>query len=138
PRGRRGRPDHALELPGRDPGLEAGAGADLRQHDRLEARAGLAADRAAHRAGVRRRGAAAGRLERRDRGRLGKRVQLELGGHNPLIVMADADLARAAEAAYAGAFWSAGQKCTATRRIYIQGTVYDAFRDGLLARIDRG
>src|SRR3954454_24125227 len=34
--------------------------------------------------------------------RLGKRVQLELGGHNPLIVMADADLEIAAEAAYAG------------------------------------
>ena len=65
----------------------------------------------------------------------GKRVQLELGGHNPLIVMADADLERAVEAAYAGAFWSAGQKCTATRRIYVQAPVYDAFRSQLLARI---
>ena len=70
--------------------------------------------------------------------RLGKRVQLELGGHNPLIVMADADLDRAVEAAYAGAFWSAGQKCTATRRIYVQQPVYDEFRERLLARIDRG
>jgi len=70
--------------------------------------------------------------------RTGKRVQLELGGHNPLIVMADADLDRAAEAAYAGAFWSAGQKCTATRRIYAQAPVYDAFREKLLARIERG
>ena len=60
--------------------------------------------------------------------KLGKRVQLELGGHNPLIVMADADLDRAAEAAYAGAFWSAGQKCTATRRILVEGSVYDDFR----------
>jgi aldehyde dehydrogenase (NAD+) len=68
----------------------------------------------------------------------GKRVQLELGGHNPLIVMADADLERAAEAAYVGAFWSAGQKCTATRRIYVQHDVYDAFREKLLARIERG
>ena len=68
----------------------------------------------------------------------GKRVQLELGGHNPLIVMADADLDRAVEAAYAGAFWSAGQKCTATRRIYVQDAVYDAFREQLLARIERG
>ena len=48
------------------------------------------------------------------------RVQLELGGHNPFIVMADAELDRAAEAAFAGAFWSAGQKCTATRRILVQ------------------
>ena len=39
--------------------------------------------------------------------------------------MADADLDRAVEAAYAGAFWSAGQKCTATRRIYVQDAVYD-------------
>src|SRR5690348_8333207 len=68
----------------------------------------------------------------------GKRVQLELGGHNPMIVMADADLDRAVEAAYAGAFWSAGQKCTATRRIYAQAPVYDAFREKLLARIERG
>jgi aldehyde dehydrogenase (NAD+) len=68
----------------------------------------------------------------------GKRVQLELGGQNPLIVMADADLGRAVEASYAGAFWSAGQKCTATRRIYVQDAVYDAFREQLLARIERG
>lgn len=68
----------------------------------------------------------------------GKRVQCELGGQNPLIVMADADLARAAEAAYAGAFWSAGQKCTATRRIYVQSPTYDEFRRLLLERIDRG
>jgi acyl-CoA reductase-like NAD-dependent aldehyde dehydrogenase len=70
--------------------------------------------------------------------RLGKRVQLELGGHNPLLVLADADLDRAVEAAYAGAFWSAGQKCTATRRIYVQEEVYDAFRVKLLARLERG
>src|SRR3954463_13605334 len=71
-------------------------------------------------------------------GRLGRRVQLELGGHNPMIVMADADLARAAEAAYAGAFWSAGQKCTATRRIYVQDGAYDSFRDAFLARVQAG
>jgi aldehyde dehydrogenase (NAD+) len=69
---------------------------------------------------------------------LGKRVQLELGGHNPLIVMADADLDRAVEASFAGAFWSAGQKCTATRRILVQDEVYDDFRTRLLARIDAG
>jgi alpha-ketoglutaric semialdehyde dehydrogenase len=70
--------------------------------------------------------------------KLGKRVQLELGGQNPLIVMADADLGRAVEAAYAGAFWSAGQKCTATRRIYVEAPVYDEFRSRLLERIDSG
>jgi alpha-ketoglutaric semialdehyde dehydrogenase len=68
----------------------------------------------------------------------GKRVQLELGGHNPVIVLADADLDRAVEASYAGAFWSAGQKCTATRRIYVESGVYDLFKEKLLARVARG
>ncbi len=69
---------------------------------------------------------------------LGKRVQLELGGHNPLIVAEDAKLDAAVTAAYVGAFWSAGQKCTATRRIYVQDGIYDEFRDRLLKRIDEG
>ncbi|MBV8257545.1 MAG: aldehyde dehydrogenase family protein, partial [Actinobacteria bacterium] len=81
---------------------------------------------------------ATGEWVRDEATKTGKRVQLELGGHNPMIVMADADLDRAAEAAYAGAFWSAGQKCTATRRIYVQDDAYDAFREKLLARIERG
>lgn len=68
----------------------------------------------------------------------GKRVQLELGGHSPLVVLADADLGRASEAAFSGAFWSAGQKCTATRRIYVHERVYDEFRTLLLERIKRG
>ncbi len=63
------------------------------------------------------------------------RVQLELGGHNPMVVMPDAELDRAVEGAFAGAFWSAGQKCTATRRIYAHESVYDAFREKLIARI---
>ena len=66
------------------------------------------------------------------------RVQLELGGQNPLVVMADAELDRAVEATYAGAFWSAGQKCTATRRILVQDAVYEDFRERLLARIAAG
>jgi alpha-ketoglutaric semialdehyde dehydrogenase len=67
----------------------------------------------------------------------GKRVQLELGGQNALVVMADADLDRAVEAAYAGAFLAAGQKCTATRRIFVQYDVYDEFRERLLERMSR-
>jgi aldehyde dehydrogenase (NAD+) len=70
--------------------------------------------------------------------KLGKRVQLELGGHSPLVVMDDADLHRASDATYAGAFWSAGQKCTATRRIYVHDRVYDAFKGLLAERIGRG
>src|SRR5437879_6573861 len=79
-----------------------------------------------------------GRQVRDEATALGKRVQLELGGQNPLIVTGDADLDRAVEAAYAGAFWSAGQKCTATRRIYVEAPVYDAFRQRLLDRIASG
>ena len=67
----------------------------------------------------------------------GCRVQLELGGQNPLVVAGDAELDRAAEAAYAGAFWSAGQKCTATRRILVQESVYDDV-PGAAARTGRG
>lgn len=81
---------------------------------------------------------AVGNQVRDEATQLGKRVQLELGGQNPLIVMADADLDRAVEATYAGAFWSAGQKCTATRRIYVQGPVYDEFKRRFLARMERG
>src|SRR6476620_2953276 len=81
---------------------------------------------------------AVGRQVREEATMRGKRVQLELGGHNPLIVMADADLDRAVEASYAGAFWSAGQKCTATRRIYVQDAVYDDFRARLLERMEQG
>jgi alpha-ketoglutaric semialdehyde dehydrogenase len=69
---------------------------------------------------------------------LGKRVQLELGGHNPLIVAEDARLEAAVQAAYVGAFWSAGQKCTATRRIYVQDGIYEAFRERFLERIGEG
>jgi alpha-ketoglutaric semialdehyde dehydrogenase len=69
---------------------------------------------------------------------VGKRVQLELGGHNPLIVADDAKLDAAVQAAYVGAFWSAGQKCTATRRIYVQDGVYEEFRDRFLKRIEEG
>ena len=79
-----------------------------------------------------------GRSVREEATKLGKRVQLELGGQNPLIVLSDAKLEAAVEAAYAGAFWSAGQKCTATRRIYVHEPVYDAFRQKLLERIERG
>ncbi|MSO57567.1 MAG: aldehyde dehydrogenase family protein [Thermoleophilia bacterium] len=81
---------------------------------------------------------AVGHAVREQATRRGCRVQLELGGHNPFIVMADAELERAVEAAYAGAFWSAGQKCTGTRRIFVQDALYDRFRGTFLARIAAG
>ncbi|MEK7863109.1 MAG: aldehyde dehydrogenase family protein, partial [Chloroflexota bacterium] len=53
---------------------------------------------------------------------MGKRVQLEMGGKNPAIVLADADLDFAAEQVARGAFLSAGQKCTATSRVIVERT----------------
>ncbi len=62
------------------------------------------------------------RLQRRAVAR-GAKVQLELGGKNPAVVLADADLALAAEHVARGAFLSAGQKCTATSRVIVEAPV---------------
>ncbi len=63
----------------------------------------------------------------------GKKVQLELGGKNPAVVLADADLAHAAEHVARGAFLSAGQKCTATSRVIVEAPVLEEFQDRLVA-----
>ena len=55
----------------------------------------------------------------------GKKVQLELGGKNPAVVLADADLELAAEHVARGAFLSAGQKCTATSRVIVERPVLE-------------
>jgi aldehyde dehydrogenase (NAD+) len=64
----------------------------------------------------------------------GKKVQAEMGGHNPAIVCADANLGQALDAVALGAFASAGQKCTATRRVYVARSRYDEFLTGLVER----
>jgi len=56
-----------------------------------------------------------------------KRTVLELGGNDPLIVMEDADLDKAAELAVAGATKNSGQRCTAVKRILVIESVADAF-----------
>jgi len=56
-------------------------------------------------------------------GPLGKRLQLEMGGKNPAVVLADADLDQAAGAIARAAFSSAGQKCTATSRVIVEAGV---------------
>jgi acyl-CoA reductase-like NAD-dependent aldehyde dehydrogenase len=57
----------------------------------------------------------------------GARVQLEMGGKNPLVVLADADLDRAVECAVNGAFFSTGQRCTASSRLIVDARIHDAF-----------
>jgi acyl-CoA reductase-like NAD-dependent aldehyde dehydrogenase len=65
----------------------------------------------------------------------GAKYQLEMGGKNPIIVAADADLELAVEAAVNGGLRSTGQKCTATSRVIVQSEVFEAFQNKLLQRL---
>jgi aldehyde dehydrogenase (NAD+) len=62
------------------------------------------------------------------------RIQLEMGGKNPTIVLADADFNLAVENVVNGAFFSTGQKCTATSRAIVEDAIYDRFLDALVER----
>jgi aldehyde dehydrogenase (NAD+) len=65
------------------------------------------------------------------------RTQLELGGKNALIVMDDADLHLALDAATTAGFSNAGQWCTSTSRVLLHRTIATRFLDMLVARADR-
>ncbi|UNJ81311.1 alpha-ketoglutaric semialdehyde dehydrogenase GucD [Metabacillus dongyingensis] len=65
----------------------------------------------------------------------GAKYQLEMGGKNPVIVAADADLDLAVEATISGGLRSTGQKCTATSRVIVQSEIYDTFKEKLLAYV---
>jgi aldehyde dehydrogenase (NAD+) len=65
------------------------------------------------------------------------RAQCEMGGKNPVVVMADADLDLAADATAAGAFGSTGQRCTATARVIVEEEIADSFVERLVARAKR-
>jgi aldehyde dehydrogenase (NAD+) len=67
-------------------------------------------------------------------GRLAK-VQLEMGGKNPLIVLDDADLDIAVEVAVQGAYYSTGQRCTASSRLIVTKGIHDAFIARLVKRL---
>lgn len=62
-----------------------------------------------------------------------KKVQLEMGGKNPMVVMADADLDLAVNACLNGAFFSTGQRCTASSRLIVEDAIHDAFVERLSA-----
>ena len=55
------------------------------------------------------------------------RIQLEMGGKNPTIVLDDADLGKAVGNTVNAAFFSTGQKCTATSRVIVEDGIYDSF-----------
>ncbi|WP_166418343.1 aldehyde dehydrogenase family protein [Cochlodiniinecator piscidefendens] len=59
--------------------------------------------------------------------RLRKKVQLEMGGKNPMVVMGDADLDVAVPACINGAFYSTGQRCTASSRLIVEANIHDTF-----------
>lgn len=67
-------------------------------------------------------------------GRQLKRIVLELGGHNPLIVLADADVEYAVNAAAFGAFLHQGQICMSARRIIVERSIADEFSERLAAK----
>jgi acyl-CoA reductase-like NAD-dependent aldehyde dehydrogenase len=70
-------------------------------------------------------------------GRGMKRVTLELGGSDPLIVCDDADLKRAEFAAWVGRFFNCGQACLAVKRLYVFDSIYDEFVNRLVGRVQK-
>jgi len=62
------------------------------------------------------------------------RVQLEMGGKNPLVVLDDADLERAVTCAIDGAFFGTGQRCTASSRIIVTDGIHDRFVEAMAER----
>ena len=79
---------------------------------------------------------ATGKQIREQAAKLGKKVQLELGGKNPAIVLADADLDHALTQVINGAMMSTGQKCTATSRAIVDRHVAAEFTDRLARTIE--
>jgi acyl-CoA reductase-like NAD-dependent aldehyde dehydrogenase len=62
-------------------------------------------------------------------------VSLELGGKDPMIVLADADVERAADSAVYGAMQNAGQTCISVERVYVEEPVYDSFVNAVTKRV---
>lgn len=65
----------------------------------------------------------------------GIRIQLEMGGKNPLVVLDDAELDKAVGIALDGAFFQTGQRCTASSRLIVTKGIHDSFVDALTKRI---
>jgi succinate-semialdehyde dehydrogenase/glutarate-semialdehyde dehydrogenase len=66
-----------------------------------------------------------------------KRISLELGGSDPMIVCPDADVRAAVKGAVIGRFWNAGQSCLAVKRLYVFDEIYDDFVSGLSSELER-
>ena len=66
-----------------------------------------------------------------------KKFQLEMGGKNPFVVLDDADLKIAIDCAVNGAYFSTGQRCTASSRLIVTAGIHDRFVDGLTDRLQK-
>src|SRR6202012_5838452 len=66
-----------------------------------------------------------------------KRVTLELGGSDPVIICADADVDPAVKAVIIGRYWNAGQACLGCKRVFVHDSVYDDFVTQLVERVSR-
>jgi acyl-CoA reductase-like NAD-dependent aldehyde dehydrogenase len=80
------------------------------------------------------------RTGRKIAARAGERLipcSLELGGKDPMIVLADADIERASGAAAWGAMWNSGQICISVERVYVEAPVYDEFVAKVTEKVKR-
>ncbi len=168
---RRRRPDHAVEFPDRDPGLEDRARPRLRQlvvikPAEIVPHSVWALVDILQRAGLPKgvlnlvmgKGSVVGQamLENPDVAALSftgsvatgrklaaacvaanpmKKFQLEMGGKNPLVVLDDADLDVAVASAANGAFFSTGQRCTASSRLIVTDKIHNRFVDALTEKL---
>jgi succinate-semialdehyde dehydrogenase/glutarate-semialdehyde dehydrogenase len=66
-----------------------------------------------------------------------KRLSLELGGSDPVIICADADVDAAVKAVIIGRYWNAGQACLGCKRVFVHDSVYEDFVSQLVERVGR-
>ncbi|RFU62888.1 NAD-dependent succinate-semialdehyde dehydrogenase [Peribacillus glennii] len=64
-----------------------------------------------------------------------KKISLELGGHAPVIVLADADLDKAVDGVISSKFRNAGQTCVCSNRVYVHESIYEQFIDRLIPKV---
>lgn len=67
----------------------------------------------------------------------GAKFQLEMGGKNPLVVLDDANLDNAVDCAVQGAYFSTGQRCTASSRLIVTEGIHDKFIEAVKARLEK-
>lgn len=67
----------------------------------------------------------------------GKKIQMEMGGKNPLVILDDADLSVAVDCAVNGAYFSTGQRCTASSRFIVTENIHNEFEAALVDRIGK-